>query len=58
LNLGVSKILEGVASPDKVTDGFRRLCSTQINALSQIANAQGSHQDPVLALDRLAAVFR
>ncbi|KAK3701544.1 hypothetical protein QZH41_020530, partial [Actinostola sp. cb2023] len=55
---GVSKILEGVASSDKVTDGFRRLCSAQVGALSQIANTQGSGADPTLWLDRLAAVFR
>ncbi|XP_020909780.1 transportin-3 [Exaiptasia diaphana] len=54
---GVSKILEGVTA-DKVTDGFRRLCSTQVNALSQIVNAQGTSPDPTLWLDRLAAVFR
>ncbi|EDO32037.1 predicted protein [Nematostella vectensis] len=56
---GVCKILEGVESPDKITEGMRRLCSAQVSALNQISHAPAnSFPDPTLWLDRLAAVFR
>lgn len=49
--------------PEKVTEGLRDLCQIQLAALVQVINredtvAEGSKPDPIVWLDRLAAIFR
>lgn len=50
-------------SPEQITDGMRQLCRIQTERLTQVINAEdtkaeGSRSEPIVFLDRLAAIFR
>ncbi|XP_050046846.1 transportin-3 isoform X1 [Dermacentor andersoni] len=50
-------------SPEQVTDGMRQLCRLQTERLTRVmnaeeTNAEGSRSEPIIYLDRLAAIFR
>lgn len=50
-------------SPEQITDGMRQLCRLQTERLTRVinaeeTNAEGSRSEPIIYLDRLAAIFR
>lgn len=47
--------------PEKITEGMQQICAVQVNHLGQLLQQAGDAHgktDPVVWLDRLAAVFR